>query len=62
MLLLALLHGISEPLHGMVSIIKMNDLLPTFLDAQSLLAMEESELLSCALLATAFIAPKATPA
>lgn len=62
MLLLALLRGVSEPLHGMASIIKVNDLLPTFLDAQSLLAVEESELLSCALLATAFIAPKATPA
>jgi hypothetical protein len=43
----------------MASIIKMNDLLPTFLDAQSLLAMEESKLLSCALSATAFIAPYA---
>jgi hypothetical protein len=43
-LLLALLHGVNELLRNMDSILKMKDSLPTFLQAQSLLALEESEL------------------
>ncbi|XP_066320061.1 uncharacterized protein [Miscanthus floridulus] len=42
--LLALLRIVNEPLRGMASMLKMKTPLPSFLEAQSLLALEESEL------------------
>lgn len=56
-LLLALLCGINEPLCNMASILKTKDPLPTFLQAQSLLALEESEL-PAATSATALVATR----
>jgi hypothetical protein len=43
-LLLALLRGVNEPLRSMASILKTKTPLASFLEAQSLLALEESEL------------------
>ncbi|XP_066385398.1 uncharacterized protein [Miscanthus floridulus] len=60
MLLLALLHGVNEPLRGMASIQKTKTPLPLFLEAQSLLAIDEFELLAYTS-ATAFTAPKGAP-
>jgi hypothetical protein len=56
-LLLALHHGVNEPLHDMASILKTKTPLPSFLEAQSLLALEESELPRYTL-AVAFIVPR----
>jgi hypothetical protein len=60
-LLLAFLRGVNEPLRSMASILKTKDPLPTFLQAQSLLALEESEL-PMAVSTKAFIAPRTAPA
>ncbi|XP_066380386.1 uncharacterized protein [Miscanthus floridulus] len=55
-LLRALLRGVNEPLRGMASILKTKTPLPSFLEAQSLLALEESEL-PASTSATAFTVP-----
>ena len=60
-LLLALLHGVNEPLRGMASILKTKTPLPSFLEAQSLLALEESEL-PVSTSTTAFTAPRGASA
>ena len=61
MLLLALLCGANEPLHGMASILKTKTPLPSFHEAQSLLAFEESEL-PASTSAAVLTAPRGTPA
>lgn len=59
-LLLALLRGVNEPLCGRASILKTKTPLPSFLEAQSLVALEESKLPASTSVAT-FNRPRGAP-